>query len=152
MCDTSSYFLLILSFVERQKFYHFVRGYLCAKYPLTNPVEPPQTAVWLIFILSFVGRHSFYYFVRGYLCAQYAITNPVEPPQAAVCLIPLYGLYPCHRAADDILSMSSHEPYGATASVPPLPYFKSCNNVTISTKYAVNFSQLVLRFNSIVMK
>ncbi len=64
----------------------------------------------------------------------------------------LHLLCLCHRAADDILSMSSHEPYGATASVPPLPYFKSCNNVTISTKYAVNFSQLVLRFNSIVMK
>ena len=33
-----------------------------------------------------------------------------------MCLIPLYGLYPCLRAAEDILSMSSHEPYGATAS------------------------------------
>ena len=54
MCDTSSYFLLILSFVERQQFYHFVRGYLCAKYPLTNPVEPPQTAVCLMFCIYYV--------------------------------------------------------------------------------------------------
>ena len=46
--------------------------------------------------------------------------------------------------------MSSHEPYSATASVPPLPYFKSCNNVTISTKYAVNSSQLFLQSNSVV--
>jgi len=54
MRDTSSYFLLILSFVGRQQFYHFVRGYLCAKYPLTNPVEPPQTAVCLMFCIYYV--------------------------------------------------------------------------------------------------
>ena len=54
MCDTSSYFLLILSFVERQQFYHFVRGYLCAKYPLTNPMEPPQTAVCLMSCIYYV--------------------------------------------------------------------------------------------------
>ncbi|HOT20139.1 MAG TPA: hypothetical protein PLX22_09335, partial [Spirochaetota bacterium] len=70
--------------------------------------------------ITFVGRQKLYPFVRGYLCAKYPLTNPVEPPQTAVCLIPLYGLYLCHRAAEDILSLSSHEPYGATASMPSL--------------------------------
>ena len=55
-------------------------------------------------------------FVREHLCAKCPLTNPQSAPHTAVCLIPLYGLYPCHRAAEDILSMSSHEPYGATAS------------------------------------
>jgi len=72
------------------------------------------------FIFSFVGRQKFYRFVRGYLCAKYPLTNPQSAPQTAVCLIPLYGLYLCLRAAEDILSLSSHEPYGATASVPSL--------------------------------
>jgi len=35
----------------------------------------------------------------------------------------LHGLYLCHRAMEDILSMSSHEPYSATASVPQLNSF-----------------------------
>ncbi len=49
-----SMFFLILSFVWRQKVYHFVRGYLCAKYPLTNPLEPSQTAVCLIFCMDYI--------------------------------------------------------------------------------------------------
>ena len=36
-----------ITFVEQQKFYHFVRGYLYAKCPLTNPQSAPHTAVCL---------------------------------------------------------------------------------------------------------
>ncbi len=52
-------FLFIFhTFVWRHSFYYFVRGYLCAQYAITNPVESLQTAVCRIFILSFVWRQK----------------------------------------------------------------------------------------------